>query len=120
MDTDLSLLKKDGVNLSGGEWQKVAIARCLLATSRMAVLDEPNASLDPLSEMQIYHAYSEILKERGVILVTHRLGSIKDVEKILVLKDGRVEAFDSHEQLMTNCAYYKQLFLTQRGMYYEK
>ncbi len=120
MNTDLSLLKQNSTDLSGGEWQKVAIARCLCSSGVMAVLDEPNAALDPLAEMRIYRAYSEILKDRGALLVTHRLGSVKDLEKILVLRNGKTEAFGTHNGLMENCPYYKQLFLTQRSMYYEE
>ena len=121
LNTDLSLLKADSVNLSGGEWQKVAIARrCLLSQSKMAILDEPNAALDPIAEVKVYRAYGQILKNRGALLISHRLGSIKDVNEILVLKNGRLIANAAHDELMATCDYYKELYTAQRSMYYEE
>ncbi len=120
LNTNLSLLKADSVNLSGGEWQKVAIARCLLSQSKMAILDEPNAALDPIAEVKVYKAYEQILKNRGTLLISHRLGSIKDVSEILVLKNGRLIANAAHDELMATCDYYKELYTAQRSMYYEE
>lgn len=120
LNTNLSLLKADSVNLSGGEWQKVAIARCLLSQSKMAILDEPNAALDPIAEVKVYRAYAQILKNRGALLISHRLGSIKDVSEILVLKNGRLIGNATHDELMATCDYYKELYTAQRSMYYEE
>lgn len=118
-DTSLLPLYEDGVSLSGGEWQKLTIARCVLAGGRMAVLDEPNASLDPISEATIYKAYRELLTRRTTLFISHRLGSVQMSDEILVLKDGRLLAKDSHKNLMESCSYYAELFNTQRSLYHD-
>ena len=85
----------------------------------MAVLDEPNASLDPISEATIYKAYRELLTRRTTLFISHRLGSVQMSDEILVLKDGRLLAKDSHKNLMESCSYYAELFNTQRSLYHD-
>lgn len=118
-DTSLLPLYENGVSLSGGEWQKLTIARCVLSGAQMAVLDEPNASLDPISEASVYHAYRELLNGSTTLFISHRLGSVQMSDEILVLKDGKLLAKDSHENLMKSCGYYAKLFDTQRSLYLE-
>lgn len=119
LDSSLLLLQKDGSGLSGGEWQKLAIARCVLSDAPVAILDEPNASLDPIGEASVYRAYQTLLQDKLTLFISHRLGSVKQADAILVLKDGQLIAADSHRNLMKNCPYYRQLFETQRGLYHE-
>lgn len=119
IDTNLGLLKQGSSNLSGGEWQKLAVARSILSLSQIVVLDEPNAALDPVSEMAFYKVYEEVFASRTTLFISHRLGAVKTADCILVIKDNHLVAMDSHGRLMENCEYYRQLFETQRGLYYE-
>lgn len=117
-DSSLTGLKEDGVNFSGGEWQKLAIARCILSGAQAALLDEPNAALDPISEMAVYQAYGELLRNRMTLFISHRLGSVQTADEILVLIEGRIAAQASHSELMELSPYYRDLYLTQRRQYY--
>jgi len=81
----------DGVDLSGGQWQRVAIARSFFRIHQLIVLDEPTAAIDPIEETKIYNRFAEISKDKTAIIVTHRLGSVKLADRILVMKAGRLE-----------------------------
>lgn len=116
-DRALTSSNDNGLGLSGGEWQKLAVARTLVSSSPFVIMDEPNASLDPISEKDMYQAYGKILAVRTSLLITHRMGAVKDVDTILVLKDGEIVAEGSHSFLMDNCPYYKSLYDTQRDFY---
>lgn len=117
LDTNLINIQEDGVDFSGGQWQKLAISRMLLSKKNILILDEPNAALDPLSEVRLYDFYRKILKSKTAIFISHRLGSIKLCDKILVLKDGRIIENGSHNELMKNEKYYYKLFTKQRSFY---
>ncbi len=119
LDISLGFLKQKSADLSGGEWQKLAVARVVLSPTPIAVLDEPNAALDPMSEMAFYHAYEEMLVSKTTLFISHRLGAVKSADQILVLKNHHLIAMNSHDALMTSCAYYRELFETQRGLYDE-
>ena len=119
LDRNLRLLKKGGIDLSGGEWQKIVAARCILAGAPIAVLDEPNAALDPVSEEVLFRAYKELLGRKTTLFISHRLGVVKSADRILVLHNKRLLAMDSHENLMQSCMYYRDLYETQRRLYYE-
>ncbi len=119
LDTDLMLLQKEGSGLSGGEWQKLTIARSVLSPAPIAVLDEPNAALDPVAEAQIYRAYQTLLRNKTTLFISHRLGSVREADFIFVLRDGQLLESGSHELLMKTCSYYRELFQTQRGLYDE-
>lgn len=118
LDTDLRMLKKESVDISGGEWQKLTIARSLLSPVPVVVLDEPNAALDPASEETLYKVYEEMLKLKTTLFISHRLGVVKESDKILVLHNKHLVAMDSHNELMNGCDYYKKLYNSQRGLYY--
>ena len=118
LDTDLRMLKKESVDISGGEWQKLTIARSLLSPVPIVVLDEPNAALDPASEETLYKVYEEMLKLKTTLFISHRLGVVKESDKILVLHNKHLVAMDSHNELMNGCDYYKKLYNSQRGLYY--
>ena len=91
---------KDGVDFSGGERQRLAIARCLYHDNEILILDEPSSALDPLVENEINEKLFSIAKNKTVILITHRLSSIKNVDKIFVFKDGKIIEQGNHQQLM--------------------
>lgn len=118
---DTSLFRKfetDGVEISGGEAQKIAIARSLYKKSELIVLDEPTAALDPISEAEIYERFEKITGERTAIYISHRLSSCKFCEKIVVFKDGHIHQEGDHTALMTdeNGEYYR-LWSAQAGYY---
>lgn len=119
LDINLNLLKQESVDLSGGEWQKLTVARSVLSPAPIVVLDEPNAALDPMSEMAFFHVYCKMLAPKTTLFISHRLGAVKTADSIMVLRNKHLIAMDSHQALMDSCEYYQQLFKTQRGLYYE-
>lgn len=115
--TPLGKIFEDGVDLSGGEWQRLAIARSLYSDAPMRILDEPTAALDPIAESGIYSLFRDITKDKSAIFITHRLGAAKIADKILVIDDGKVKEFGSHNELMNKNGIYAQMFNTQKGWY---
>lgn len=109
---------ESGVELSGGQRQKIAIARALAKQAKVVILDEPTSALDPLSEAEIYENFNSMVKDKIAIYISHRMSSSIFCDKILVLDGGRISDFDSHTNLMkkTNSLYYK-LFHTQAENY---
>ena len=88
--TELGKLDQENIDLSEGQWQRIEIARLLYADRAINILDEPTAALDPVAESEIYELFRRIRKNRFVIYITHRLGSAKTADEILVLKDGHI------------------------------
>jgi ATP-binding cassette subfamily B protein len=107
----------DGVDLSGGEWQRVAIARSFFRSHRYIVLDEPTAAIDPIEETNIYNRFAEISKDKTAIVVTHRLGSVKFTDKIIVMKQGKLVEQGTHTELITLDGEYARLYKTQEQWY---
>ncbi len=96
----------DGIDLSGGQWQRIAIARGLYRIHEIVVLDEPTAAIDPLEESRIYRQFMEISKDKTAIIVTHRLGSVKEADRVIVMDKGRILAAAPHRELMRSCTLY--------------
>lgn len=117
--TPLGKISEDGVDLSGGEWQRLAIARNLYSDAPMKILDEPTAALDPIAESEIYELFKDATKGKSAIFITHRLGAAKIADKILVIADGGVREFGSHNELMKKNGIYAEMFNTQKGWYDE-
>jgi len=119
-----SLLDKsiydEAVDMSGGEKQKIAIARALYKSSSLIILDEPTAALDPLAEAEIYENFNGLVKDQIAIYISHRMSSSIFCDKILLLQDGQVAAFDSHVNLMKGSNLYSELFNTQAEHYRER
>ncbi len=109
----------DGIELSEGQWQRVAIARGLYRHSDLIVLDEPTASIDPLEETRLYKDFLHICKTKTAIVVTHRLGSAKIADRIVVLKNGKIIEEGKHDELMKLKGEYSRLFDAQRKWYIE-
>ncbi len=105
--------------LSGGQWQKIALARAFFADKPFLILDEPTASLDARTEKMIFNQFLELSQNKTVIFVTHRLSMVKKADKVLVLKNGEIVAFDTHSQLMMSNEYYKELYMLQASSYVE-
>ena len=119
LDTNLGTIAEDGVDLSGGQWQKLALARACFAKSKFLILDEPTAALDPMAESRMYHMFAEILADYGYIFISHRLASAKMAQRILVLENGELVEDGSHNQLMEKKGLYWSMFTEQSSWYVE-
>ncbi|RZA18558.1 MAG: ABC transporter ATP-binding protein [Lysobacteraceae bacterium] len=108
---------KDGVDLSGGQWQKVAIARAYMRDAQVMILDEPTAALDARSEFEVFERFKELSDNKTAVLISHRFSSVRMADRILVLADGKVEASGTHEQLMMQGGRYAELFELQAAGY---
>jgi ATP-binding cassette subfamily B protein len=117
IDTPLGKILADGVDISGGQWQKVAIARSLLSRAPIKVLDEPTAALDPIAESRIYQEFEELMKGKTTILISHRLGATKLADEILVIDKGGIAERGSHTELIKKNGVYAQMFAAQRKWY---
>lgn len=117
LDANLGKLAEDGVDLSKGQWQRIAVARAFLSDAEFVVLDEPTASLDPIAESRIYQSFEEVLNKRGTIIISHRLASARMAERILVLEGGEVVETGSHEELMESGGLYAVMYEEQSGWY---
>ena len=93
-------LEKEGVEISGGEAQKIAIARALYKDAPFIILDEPTAALDPLAEAEIYENFNELVGDKTAIYISHRMSSCKFCDKIVVLEQGEIAETGNHEELM--------------------
>ena len=88
-----------GVELSGGEWQKIALARAYMRDAQLLVLDEPTAALDARAEFEVFQRFKELSEGKTAVLISHRFSSVRMADRIVVLGDGRVEAAGTHEEL---------------------
>ncbi|MEG0132567.1 MAG: ABC transporter ATP-binding protein [Clostridium sp.] len=109
----------DGIDLSGGQWQKIAIARGFYRQHELIILDEPTAAIDPIEETKIYERFAEISKEKTAVIVTHRLGSVKFAHRIVVMKEGRIVGIGSHDELILSCPLYADMWKSQSQYYTE-
>ncbi|WP_447730487.1 ABC transporter ATP-binding protein [Pseudoxanthomonas suwonensis] len=108
---------KTGVDLSGGQWQKLAIARAYMREAQVMILDEPTAALDARSEFEVFQRFKELSQGRTAVLISHRFSSVRMADRILVLSGGRVEASGTHEELMAQGGRYAELFELQAAGY---
>jgi ATP-binding cassette subfamily B protein len=108
---------KQGVDLSGGQWQKIAIARAYMRDAQVMILDEPTAALDARSEFEVFQRFKELSDNRTAVLISHRFSSVRMADRILVLADGRIEASGTHAELMTQGGRYAELFELQAAGY---
>ena len=119
-DYDTALMRyfeQDGIELSIGQWQKLAIARAFYSTSDVLILDEPTASLDPIAEQEIFNQFDRLRADKTTIFVSHRLSSATVATKILVMEYGRVIEEGDHRELMAKKGRYYELFTTQAKRY---
>jgi len=109
-----------GTELSGGQWQKLAIARSLFKSSELILLDEPTSALDPLIETEILTKFIDIAKEKTAIIISHRVGLCKLADKIVVMRDGKICEIGTHETLIKNNGEYTRLYISQERWYREE
>ncbi|HXN76466.1 MAG TPA: ABC transporter ATP-binding protein [Gemmatimonadaceae bacterium] len=107
----------EGVDLSGGEWQKIALARAYIRDAQVLILDEPTAALDARAEYEVFLRFSELVAGRMAILISHRFSTVRMADRIIVLRHGKVEEHGSHEELLANGGLYEELFTMQAQGY---
>jgi ATP-binding cassette, subfamily B, bacterial len=107
----------DGVDLSGGEWQKIALARAYMRNAQVLILDEPTAALDARAEYEVFLRFSELVAGRMAILISHRFSTVRMADRIIVLRHGKVEEEGSHEELLERHGLYEELFTMQAAGY---
>lgn len=115
--TPLGKLEDGSVDLSGGQWQKVVMARSLMNPAPVQILDEPTAALDPVSESELYEELGRISKGKTTIFISHRLGSTMLADQIFVLKDGGICECGTHQELMETDGLYRQMYDSQKSWY---
>jgi len=108
---------RDGVDLSGGEWQKIAIARAYMRDADVLILDEPTAALDARSEYQVFERFKELSAGKTAVLISHRFSTVRMADRILVLEGGRIEEVGTHDELLAAGRRYAELFELQAAGY---
>jgi ATP-binding cassette subfamily B protein len=120
VDTELlKVLYDDGVDLSGGEKQKLALARALYKKSKIIVLDEPTAALDALAEFRLYQSFNELVGDRTAVYISHRLSSTRFCDRVAMFKDGEMVEIGTHDSLMEADGAYADMFRVQAQYYVE-
>lgn len=115
--TPLGKIEEDGQDLSGGQWQRVAMARSVINPAPVRILDEPTASMDPISESKLYEEFENISRGGTTLFISHRLGSTKLADYIYIIGSGRVLEQGSHQELMEAGGVYAGMFQSQRSWY---
>jgi len=106
-----------GVDISGGEWQKVALARAYLRDAQLLVLDEPTAALDARSEFEVFQRFAELTAGKMALFISHRFSTVRMADRIVVLENGKIAEEGSHEQLARLGGRYKEMFEMQAASY---
>ncbi len=110
---------EDGEELSGGQWQMLAIARSLYKNSKFWIMDEPSSALDPITEDRIMDLFAHISDENSILIVSHRLSSLQSYDQIIVINNRKVEEIGSHKELISRGGFYSQMYNTQKDKYQE-
>ncbi|MEP7259862.1 MAG: ABC transporter ATP-binding protein, partial [Usitatibacter sp.] len=108
---------KTGIDLSGGEWQKIAIARAYMRDAQLLILDEPTAALDARSEFEVFQRFKELSRGKTAVLISHRFSSVRMADRIMVLGNGMIEAVGTHQELLAGGGRYAELFELQAAGY---
>ncbi len=100
----------DGIQLSGGQWQRVALARCFFKKAQMYILDEPNAALDKMGEKKVMNTFFELTKNKIGVFISHKIAHVMLADKIIYLDEGKIVAEGTHEELLKTCPSYKEIY----------
>ncbi|MBR6380053.1 MAG: ABC transporter ATP-binding protein, partial [Lachnospiraceae bacterium] len=120
IDTPLTnVVEEDGIDLSGGEKQKLALAKALYKGARVVVLDEPTSALDALAEQALYSRFDEMIGDKSAVYISHRLASTRFCDRIAMFADGELAEYGTHEQLMEQDGAYARMFRVQAQYYQE-
>jgi ATP-binding cassette subfamily B protein len=106
-----------GVDLSGGEWQKIALGRAYMREAQLLILDEPTAALDARAEFEVFERFKELTQGKTAVLISHRFSTVRMADRILVVENGRVQEIGSHEELLAKGGRYAELFQLQAAGY---
>jgi ATP-binding cassette subfamily B protein len=106
-----------GIELSGGQWQKIALGRAYLRDAQLLILDEPTASLDARSEHEVFQRFAELTTNKMSLLISHRFSTVKMADRILVLEDGKISEEGSHQELLKSGRRYAEMFELQAANY---
>ena len=117
LDQMLGRRFEGGVDLSGGEWQKFALARAYLRDAQVLILDEPTAALDAVAEYEVFSRFADLAEGKTVLLISHRFSTVRRSHRIVVLEDGKIREQGTHDQLVTTGGQYARLFKMQAANY---
>jgi ATP-binding cassette subfamily B protein len=106
-----------GVELSGGEWQKIALARAYMKEAQLLILDEPTSALDARAEYEVFQRFAELTKGKTAVLISHRFSTVRMADRILVLDKGELQEIGSHQELINKGGRYAELFKLQAKGY---
>ena len=107
----------EGVDLSGGEWQKIALGRAYMRDAQVLILDEPTAALDARAEYEVFLRFSELMAGRTAVLISHRFSTVRMADRIVVLTGGQVVEEGTHDELVGRGGLYAELFAMQAAGY---
>lgn len=108
---------KNGVELSGGQWQKIALGRAYMRNAQLLILDEPTSALDARAEHEVFQRFAELITGKSAVLISHRFSTVRMADRILVLENGQLEEIGSHEELLAKKGKYAELFTLQAKGY---
>ncbi|WP_044567054.1 ABC transporter ATP-binding protein [Anaerococcus provencensis] len=119
LDQNLGKIREDGIDLSFGQWQKLALARAIFKKAPFTIFDEPTSSLDPISENKMYENLHILSSTHGSVFISHRLASCKMCDKIILIDNGKVKEYGSHKDLIYQNGLYKKMYEEQSSWYGE-
>ena len=108
-----TFIEQGGTNVSGGQKQRLCIARALLKKPRVLILDDSTSAVDTATDTKIRRAFKEAIPGTTKLIIAQRIASVQDADRIIVMEDGKVAAFDTHENLLANCDIYREIYETQ-------
>ncbi|MGQ4669066.1 ATP-binding cassette domain-containing protein, partial [Metabacillus halosaccharovorans] len=107
----------DGIDLSGGQWQKIALSRAFIRDSEFVILDEPTAALDPISELEIFEKFVTLSNNKTVIFISHKMVSTRLADRIIVMHQGNIHEEGTFEELISNKGLFYEMYNIQNGIY---